>query len=319
MITIGLLRTAVGPLLALYFTPARAWCGRCGSGPSGPSGALPARRAGPRRGAGPARRRDARRGHPPGQPDGAAGRRAADHRHRRRHPPRRRGAARRGLSRPWTSCATWSASCAPRREGDQPPPAAGLAALVAESTAVGTPAELDRGRRPGAGLPCSRPHRVPDRPGGAHQRPQARPRRAGLVRSATATPDGQRPQHAAGAGRPGRPGRALAPAWASPACASASSSCTARSGPAPNRTAGSAWRPRCRRTSRPPRPLQDHGRRGHGRRATDDPGGGRRRRADGLRPPAHDPRLGPRHRGRGRGPRRRGRCRRRVRTGPTSC
>ena len=45
------------------------------------------------------------------------------------------------------------------------------------------------------------------------------------------------------------------------------------------------------------------------RRERRDPGRGRGRRADGVRAPAHDPRLGRRHRGRGRGARRGGRRR----------
>ena len=73
--------------------PARPAAVAAGAGRPGRAGAVPARRAGPDRGTGPAGRRDARRGHAPGQPDGAAGRGAADDRPRRGDPARGRGSA----------------------------------------------------------------------------------------------------------------------------------------------------------------------------------------------------------------------------------
>ena len=64
-------------------------------------------------------------------------------------------------------------------EGDEAPSAADFAALVAEFDGGGHPGRADRGRRPGARLAGGRPHRVPGRPGGADQRAQARTGRRG--------------------------------------------------------------------------------------------------------------------------------------------
>ena len=84
---------------------ARALLHRAARGPAGPArpgrtrraGALPARRAGQGRGTGPARGRNARRRDAPGQPDGAAGRRARHHRQGRSDQAGRGGTAGRGL------------------------------------------------------------------------------------------------------------------------------------------------------------------------------------------------------------------------------
>ena len=65
---------------AVLHRPAAAGAGADRAGRAGRAGAAPAGRAGPHRGTGPAGRGDARRGHPPGEPDGAAGGRAADDR-----------------------------------------------------------------------------------------------------------------------------------------------------------------------------------------------------------------------------------------------
>ncbi len=62
---------------ALLRRAAAARAGAAGPGRARRAGAVPAGRAGQGRGAGKAGGRDARRGDPPGQPDGAAGRRAA--------------------------------------------------------------------------------------------------------------------------------------------------------------------------------------------------------------------------------------------------
>ena len=64
-------------------------------------------------------------------------------------------------------------------DGDEAPFTDGLAALVAESASGGHPGRADRGRRSRAGLAGGRPDRLPHRPGGADQRAQARARRAG--------------------------------------------------------------------------------------------------------------------------------------------
>ena len=84
---------------------ARALLHRAARGPAGPArpgrtrraGALPARRAGQGRGTGPARGRNARRRDAPGQPDGAAGRRARHHRQGRSDQAGRGRTAGRGL------------------------------------------------------------------------------------------------------------------------------------------------------------------------------------------------------------------------------
>ena len=131
-------------------------------------------------------------------------------------------------------------------DGDQTPSISGLPALVAESTAVGTPAELSRGGRPRARLPGRRPHRLPDRARGADERAQARAGRPRACPGQLRRIAGLRGHHQrAGAARRGqRAGHAPAPASASRACGSASSSCTARCGPARPPTADSGWRPR---------------------------------------------------------------------------
>ena len=164
VITIGLLRTAVGPLLALYFDArrrlVRALTERAERAERERHLLAEQARAEERaRLAGEmhdvvthrvslmvlqagALRMTARRTRRPGRPRRTCARRAA---------------------RRWTSCATWSASCAPRRRATRRRRCGGFAALVAESTAVGTPGRADRGRRPGAGLAGGRAHRVPDR------------------------------------------------------------------------------------------------------------------------------------------------------------
>ena len=302
VITLGVLRTAVGPLLALYFDARRRLLQALHRARrAGRAGAAPARRAGPRRGTRPAGRRDARCRDPPGEPDGAAGRRAAASPRPTRPPGRRRRSSARRAARRWTSCATWSASCAPspRRPA---PVAAGLAALVAESTAVGTPGRAGRGGRPGARLPGGRAHGLPHRAGGADERAQARARRAGdgpgqLRRGAG---PGLGPQHRA-TGPP-------AAAWPATGSGLGLASLrqrielvhgTLRAGPHAGRRV-----PRRGHAAR----VRTHGRTGG---VTGGQGGRGRRRADGVRAPAHDPRLGRRHRGRGRGARRRGRASRR--------
>ena len=57
-------------------------------------------------------------------------------------------------------------------EGADPTPSvSGLAALISESAAVGTPGRARRGRRPVARIPGGRAYRVPDGAGGADERP----------------------------------------------------------------------------------------------------------------------------------------------------
>ncbi len=144
IIGIGLLRIAVGPLAgAVLRRPQAAGAGADRTRRTGRTGTPPARRAGPRGGTCPAGRGDARRGDPPGEPDGAAGRRAADDSTRRARPGRQRRSCGPRAARHWTSCATWSASCGPAPDrGPGTVRGATSPGWLAESTAVGTPAEL---------------------------------------------------------------------------------------------------------------------------------------------------------------------------------
>ena len=82
---------------ALLHRAARGPAGSARPGRTRRAGALPARRAGQGRGTGPARGRDARRRDAPGQPDGAAGRRAQRHREGRSDQAGRGRTAGRGL------------------------------------------------------------------------------------------------------------------------------------------------------------------------------------------------------------------------------
>ncbi len=281
---------------------------------AGRAGAPPARRAGPGRGTRPAGRRDARRRDAPGEPDGAAGRRAADDRDRRGDAAGRGGTAGRGLPGPGRAAGPGRHPAhgpgAPRGRRGREPRRAGPRRADRGVHRGGHARRAGRGRRPGPGLPRGRAHGVPHRARSPDQRPQARPRRpgagAGQLRRVGRAPGG--PQHAARGPAP-RPWPAPAPGWASRTSGSASSSCTARCAPGPRRTAGSASRPRCPRSCPPPK-----------RRCARDPGGRGRRRADGVRAPAHDPRLRRHHRGRRGSPRRGGRDRGgHGEPGPTSC
>ena len=146
--------------------------GTCGTG------AVPARRAGPRRGAGPAGRGDARHRHPPGQPDGAAGGGPADDRSRRGDQAGRRGAPRGWLPGPGRTA----------RPGRHPAHGAGGRPGPGRAGVRRAGRRVDRGRHPGrAGrggrsvlrLTGGRPDRLPAHPRGADQRPQARRGRAG--------------------------------------------------------------------------------------------------------------------------------------------
>ena len=85
---------------ALLHRAARGPAGAARPGRTGRAGALPARRAGQGRGTGPARGRNARRRDAPGQPDGAAGRRARHHREGRSDQAGRGRTAGRGLPGP---------------------------------------------------------------------------------------------------------------------------------------------------------------------------------------------------------------------------
>ena len=205
-----------------------------GPGRAGRARAAPAGRAGPGGGARPAGRRDARRGDAPGQPDGAAGRaRCGSPRPTRPpgRPPRNCGPR---AARRWTNCATWSASCAPRRTGTRPRPAAGFAALVAESTAVGTPAELVEEGDPALASPVvgRTAYRIV-REALTNVRKHAPGARV-LVRVSYGESQVRLSVRNTAARRRRRAGAAWprpAPAWAWPACGSASSWCTARCGP----------------------------------------------------------------------------------------
>ena len=116
VITIGVLRTAVGPTTrALLHRAARGPAGSTRPGRTRRAGALPARRAGQGRGKGPARGRNARRRrNAPGQPDGAwqAGALSITAKEETtRGRPRKNCGPR--AARRWMSCGIWSASCGP--------------------------------------------------------------------------------------------------------------------------------------------------------------------------------------------------------------
>ena len=203
------------------------------------------------------------------------------------------------------------ARAAARRRGDRPPgarrdappvrdpargnegdaalaPQPGLAdldALIEQAREAGLPVELTvEGRAPRAAA-RSRPRRLPDRPGGAHERAQARPPRA------RAGDDPLRPRRA----RPRDHERwasasetARAAATASSACASESRSTEASSRPGPRAEGGYAVRARL--------PVEAESRR--------DPRPDRRRPSARARRLPHDPRRAEGHRGRRRGERR---------------
>ena len=199
-------RAGAGPVLR---GAPRAAAVAAGPGRPGRAGAVPARGTGPDRGTGPAGRRDARRGDAPGQPDGAAGRGAADDRARRADPAGGRGPAGDRLPGPGrTARSGRDPACASGRRRDAVHGRPGGAGRRIGQ--CGHSGRADRGWRSGPGLAGGRADHLPHCPGGPDQRAQARAGhpgdRTGQLRPLAAAAD--HPQHPAGPGggrlRPGR-------------------------------------------------------------------------------------------------------------------
>ena len=183
--------------------------------------------------------------------------------------PRERdpGQGARGADRPARRARACCATDDPSRPLGAPQPTyADLAALVAEARAVGHATSTLRrpGRRRRPVPDAAGRTRLPDRAGGHHQRPQARPGRDGQVEVAGSPGDGvdigdpQPARRFGAAPTPGRGARAGRPRASGPSCAAAGW-----------RTAATAARSCCTAGSR-------------GRHDRADPGADRRRRRPGA-------------------------------------